>query len=78
MHETAQDYNFVSRKLKESYGGDVFMYGSSYGATLAYSSFKFDTKLVMLHDVSFAFVNFVVCGSFVGSFCTGISVEWRC
>lgn len=49
MHETAQDYNDVSRMIKQMEGGgDVYMYGSSYGATLAYTAFKFAPNLVKL------------------------------
>lgn len=46
MHETAKDYNLISKMILNGVGGNFFIYGSSYGATLAYTAFKFDTKLV--------------------------------
>lgn len=48
MHETAKDYNHISKMILNGAGGNFFIYGSSYGATLAYTAFKFDTKLVNL------------------------------
>ena len=51
MHETAKDYNYVSRMiLNEAVDGEIYMYGSSYGATLAYTAFKFDPYLVIKID----------------------------
>jgi hypothetical protein len=47
LHETAKDYNYISRMILKSCGGKVYMYGSSYGAILAYTSFKFDPYLVI-------------------------------
>lgn len=46
LHETAQDYNYVSQLILRAHGGEVFLYGSSYGSILAYRAFKFNPKLV--------------------------------
>jgi len=48
LHETAKDYNYISRVILKSYGGKIYMYGSSYGAILAYTAFKFDPFLVTI------------------------------
>lgn len=53
LHETAKDYNHISRMILKSCGGKVYMYGSSYGAILAYTAFKFETFLVKLAKVAF-------------------------
>ena len=34
--------------LDEAGGGQIFMYGSSYGATLAYIAFKYKPNLVKM------------------------------
>lgn len=46
MHETAKDYNEISQMILNEDGGNFFMYGSSYGATLAYTAFRFSPQLV--------------------------------
>lgn len=46
LHETAQDYNFVSQMIYRETHGEIYMYGSSYGSILAYRAFKFNPKLV--------------------------------
>lgn len=50
LHETAKDYNYISRMILKVHGGKIYMYGSSYGAILAYSSFKFDPFLVKIAE----------------------------
>ena len=46
LHETAQDYNYISQLILRASGGEMFLYGSSYGSILAYRAFKFNTNLV--------------------------------
>ena len=48
LHETAKDYNYISKMILNLDGGKIYMYGSSYGAILAYTSFKFDPFLVTI------------------------------
>lgn len=56
---------------------EFYMYGSSYGATLAYTAYKFDPFLVNMRKV-IVFLNlFLVFGNFVGSLHTGISFKWK-
>lgn len=49
IHETAKDYNYLSRLISRMNGGgdnEFYMYGSSYGAILAYAAFKYDPTFV--------------------------------
>lgn len=45
MHETAKDYNYISKLIQSDEGGNFYLYGSSYGATLAYYSFQYSPHL---------------------------------
>lgn len=81
MHETAKDYNYISRMiLNENSGGEFYMYGSSYGATLAYTAFKFDPFLVKPPCVQFMISNFyiLVRGTVVGIVHAWIQTARKC
>ena len=81
MHETAKDYNYISRMiLNENSGGEFYMYGSSYGATLAYTAFKYDPFLVRNQKALLKISNFYVLvrGIVVGIFHAGIQTAWKC
>ena len=80
MHETAQDYNDVSRMIREMEGGgDIYMYGSSYGATLAYTAFKFAPNLVKLFQILklLGFIRFIVFRIITRSLHSRVQTEWR-